>query len=135
MKRGWRKWPAEALARRSATVRAAKTLQQRFDEKYIPEPNSGCWLWIGAVDRKGYGQLRYGGRNRVATHISLFLVNRVLPLGMFALHRCDVSGCVNPDHLFHGTAKENTNDMYRKGRASPPPGSLALARVLAARAA
>ena len=41
--------------------------------------------------------------------------------GMCVLHRCDVPGCVNPDHLFVGTFKDNTQDMIRKGRNSPPP--------------
>jgi len=40
-----------------------------------------------------------------------------IPDGLFVLHRCDVRGCINVDHLFLGTAKDNTHDMMAKGRA------------------
>jgi hypothetical protein len=93
----------------------------RFDMKWVPEPNSGCWLWLGSVDRKGYGSLRVAGQLKRATHVSLALAGSSIPSGMYVLHRCDVPGCVNPDHLFIGTLKDNTQDMIRKGRNSPPP--------------
>lgn len=98
-----------------------KTLQERFEAKYIPEPNSGCWLWIGSYDSKGYGQLRMPDRLKVATHIALELSGRPVPRGLCACHRCDTPACVNPDHLFIGTHKDNSQDSVRKGRASKPP--------------
>lgn len=98
-----------------------KTLQQRFDAKYIPEPNSGCWLWFGSFDGCGYGQLRIDDRLKMATHVSLELDGRPVPKGLCACHRCDTPACVNPGHLFVGTRKENTQDAMRKGRAHKPP--------------
>lgn len=98
-----------------------KTLQERFDEKYIPEPNSGCWLWIGAVCSNGYGQLRMPDRLMRATHVSLDLAGRSVPQGLCACHHCDNPTCVNPEHLFIGTRKDNSQDAVRKGRASKPP--------------
>jgi hypothetical protein len=93
-----------------------RTLEQRWWDHVSPEPNTGCWLWDGANDRKGYGQLRVAGRNRVATHISLELIGLKVPVGRMALHTCDMPPCVNPDHLFIGTARRNTADMTAKGR-------------------
>ena len=97
------------------------TLADRFMHFVLPEPNSGCWLWIGSLDRKGYGGLRVAGELKRATHVSLALSGRPIPPGMCVLHRCDTPACVNPDHLFVGTFKDNTQDMIGKGRNSPPP--------------
>jgi hypothetical protein len=97
------------------------TVAERFERKYTPEPNSGCWIWFGSVDRRGYGQMRIGKRARIATHIALELAGRPLALGQWALHRCDNPACVNPDHLFAGTQKDNMRDCIAKGRHSKPP--------------
>ncbi len=99
------------------------TIADRFHRKWIGEPNSGCWLWLGSIDRKGYGQIRDPDQNRlrVATHVSIELHGGAVPPGMCVLHRCDVPGCVNPAHLFVGTLKDNTQDMIGKKRNSPPP--------------
>lgn len=100
--------------------RKNRTLEQRFSDFISPEPNSGCWLWDGAYDRKGYGQLRVAIKGsaslRYATHIALELAGRPVPPGFLACHHCDVKSCVNPSHLFIGTAQQNTDDMISKGR-------------------
>lgn len=87
----------------------------------VPEPNSGCWLWTRAVSDAGYGKLWVDGRCRMATHISLEAVGRPVPKGMEACHHCDVPACVNPDHLFIGTQRDNIHDCMAKGRFVPPP--------------
>jgi hypothetical protein len=108
--------------------KAAIPLQVRFSRWASPEPNSGCWLWEGACDKHGYGQLRFGqggpGSLRYATHIALELAGRPVPPGRFACHTCDNPPCVNPDHLFIGSQKENMADCIAKGRASKPPTAL-----------
>lgn len=96
------------------------TLIDRFEAQYIPEPNCGCWLWVGA-DRSGsrddgYGQIVVDGKKCAAHRVAWELFRGPIPDGLFALHRCDVMPCVNPDHLFLGTRSDNMRDMTRKGR-------------------
>lgn len=95
----------------------AKTLAERFEEKTIPEPNSGCVLWLGAYrPPEGYGVIRVDRRLVQATHIALLLDNRPVPDRMQALHTCDNPFCVNAQHLFIGDQQANMDDMWRKGR-------------------
>lgn len=95
-----------------------RTLQERFDEKWMPEPNSGCWLWLGANDNRfGYGKFCFRGRNQMATRVSWFLRHGALPEPKLNMcHKCDTPACVNPDHLFLGTQSDNQLDSIRKGR-------------------
>jgi hypothetical protein len=77
-----------------------------------------CWLWTGAVNDKGYGwvsRTRALGPTR-AHRFSWEIHRGQIPKGKCVLHKCDVPLCVNPDHLFLGTRKDNTRDMMRKGR-------------------
>jgi HNH endonuclease len=80
-----------------------------------------CWLWKGPVTKTGYGVFRLeGGRGKVtrivASRFALLLQVGQLPKHMFACHTCDNPQCVRPDHLFPGTAKDNTKDSMKKGR-------------------
>ena len=94
------------------------TLRERFETKYIPEPNSGCWLWIGGlVGKTGYGEIHCRPHGVLRAHrVAWELYHNPVPKGFYVLHRCDVPSCVNPDHLFLGTQLENMRDMRRKGR-------------------
>jgi len=88
----------------------------RFMDKVSPEPNTGCWLWLGAHGSNGYGTFKVGGVQTSAHRASLILHGvSVLPEQM-ACHRCDNPPCVNPDHLFAASQSENMMDARRKGR-------------------
>lgn len=95
-------------------------LEQRFREKFLPEPNTGCWLWTGAIHHGGYGVIWRDGRNHHAHRISYELHIGPIPDDLFVCHTCDVRICVNPDHLWLGTALDNNRDRERKGRGNPP---------------
>ena len=91
----------------STSRTTAVNLVERFEEKYVPEPNSGCWLWIGNLESKGYGKFYIGGRPKKAHRISYELAKGPIPAGLEPDHKCRVRCCVNPDHLEAVTHREN----------------------------
>jgi hypothetical protein len=90
--------------------------EQRF-KKYVNKQDDGCWLWTGAVT-KGYGKFRMGKTNMNAQRAAWVLFKKDTNIkGKVICHTCDVPLCVNPDHLFIGTVKDNVKDKIEKGRA------------------
>ncbi len=96
----------------------APSIEVRFLEKMIPEPNSGCWLWTASLTNKGYGEimLKHSRRTAYAHRISYQLFKGDVPPKAKILHSCDMPCCVNPDHLRIGTQRDNILDMYARGR-------------------
>lgn len=81
--------------------------EERFDRCYIPEPNSGCWLWIGQVDKHGYGRVTYRGVRSTAQRASFQRFKGSIPSGFQVDHKCFNPSCVNPDHLQAVTKSQN----------------------------
>lgn len=83
------------------------SVEERFWRYVSPEPNSGCWLWVGSLNKGGYGQLgvkkgQFGAatkRPKVAHIIAWELYRGPIPDGFQLDHLCRVRSCVNPDHL------------------------------------
>lgn len=103
---------------------------ERIERLSIPEPNSGCWLWLGATRANAagihYGRMISGSRinktrRSVSAHrYSYEAFKGPIPDGLNVCHRCDNGLCVNPEHLFVGTQSDNMKDAYRKGRVTMP---------------
>ena len=109
--------------------RMRRSIQERFDEKYTPEPNSGCWLWTASSNGLGYGKIYLDGKMELAHRISWILQNGEIPKGKghhgtCVLHKCDTPACVNPEHLFLGSIKDNAQDKASKDRSYKPSGEL-----------
>lgn len=75
-----------------------------------------CLEWQAYRDKAGYGGYNLEGKTCSAHRASWRIFKGDIPPGMHVLHRCDNRCCVNPDHLFLGTHKDNMDDMTRKGR-------------------
>lgn len=88
----------------------------RFMDKISPEPNSGCWLWDGCMDREGYGHFKIKGIQNRAHRVSYELFCDSIEENKVICHKCDTPSCVNPEHLFKGTLKDNAQDRVKKKR-------------------
>lgn len=85
----------------------------------VKKDSNGCWLWQGTRMITGYGQIWYQGTN-TSTHRTAFKAFKgEIPTGLVVCHTCDVRHCVNPEHLFIGTQKDNMQDCSRKNRCGP----------------
>jgi len=94
-----------------------KTLEECFDEKWTPEPNTGCWLWLGALDTPGYGQVRQRGKMLMAHRVAYERWVGEVPAGLHVDHLCRQRCCVNPEHLEPVTNAENLRRGISHNRA------------------
>lgn len=91
-------------------VRSTAPFEERLARFVIPEPNSGCWLWIGATSSGGYGQFQESPnpKKKVSAHRASYeYFVGPIPPGMQIDHLCRVRCCVNPAHLEPVTNREN----------------------------
>ena len=75
--------------------------------RLIPEPNSGCWIWLGGISERGYGRVWWRGKHYPAHRASYEASRGPIAAGMVIDHLCRVPGCVNPDHLDAVTQRTN----------------------------
>lgn len=88
----------------------------RLLAKAAINPNTGCWDWTAAKHKNGYGKFGMNGSTALAHRVSYELHLGPVPKGMLVCHRCDNRACINPEHFFLGTHRDNTGDMTSKGR-------------------
>ena len=90
--------------------------EERFWAKV--EKSGECWIWTASRRGKGYGLVRFRGRNAQAHRASYEMHNGPIPDGAVVRHKCDNPPCVNPDHLELGTVADNNRDMSERGRST-----------------
>lgn len=80
-------------------------------------PESGCWIFLGATNNKGYGHVGIGrNRTALAHRVSYEHHSGGIPDGLMICHTCDVKCCVNPNHLYAGTRINNAQDAVKRRR-------------------
>lgn len=93
--------------------------------KFIKVDSNGCWLWQGFIRKDGYGQFYNENGTPEMAHRSSYRLHHGDLIGKdCVLHKCDVKGCVNPDHLRKGTQQENIQDSVDKGRFTGRPAQM-----------
>lgn len=96
--------------------KSTKSLLQRLLEKVIVDQKTDCWEYQGGKNNIGYGMIRDEHKMRTTHRVSYEEHKGPIPKGMCVCHTCDNPICCNPDHLWLGTRKQNTQDMIDKGR-------------------
>jgi hypothetical protein len=99
------------MSKTTEEIMFSKITLKRFFLKF--QKSEFCWNWEGNKNYAGYGLLGNKYAHRMAWQISN---NKLIPKNMVICHHCDNPSCVNPDHLFIGTQKENVQDMIKKNR-------------------
>jgi len=91
------------------------TPAERLERGAKANPNTGCIEWVGYT-RGGYGSLRIDGKQLQAHRVAYEISKGPIPEGLFVCHKCDNRRCINIEHLFLGTNKDNVDDMVNKRR-------------------
>ncbi len=94
----------------------SRLAKERFWEKVQKDSDDKCWKWIGGKFSNGYGQFYKNPCKITAHRFSYELANGEIDKNLKVCHTCDNPICVNPNHLFVGTQKDNIQDMIKKKR-------------------
>ncbi|CAB4177895.1 HNH nuclease [uncultured Caudovirales phage] len=92
-------------------------LSDKIERNIVRIPESGCWIWMSSLNPGGYGKTGLGRGSCLSAHrVSYENKYGAIPKNKLALHTCDITCCVNPDHIFIGTQKDNMIDKVKKNR-------------------
>lgn len=101
----------------NSKANTGQSIQSSIEQKSVPEANTGCWNWVGAYDKDGYGLVQVSGKLRRAHRVSYEVYSgKTLSKDVCIMHSCDNPSCVSPYHLSEGNNKANQIDASKKGR-------------------
>ena len=83
-------------------------------QKNISINDSECWIWRGAKHRQGYGNISFNKKNQLLHRVAWQIYKGDIPGNLLVCHKCDVTSCCNPEHLFLGTQQDNVDDAVTK---------------------
>jgi hypothetical protein len=97
------------------TAEECAEIMRRINSRTVK--SDGCWEWSARLSKHGgYARITYRQREWRASRLLMSVLHGDIPAYIFVCHRCDNPKCVRPDHLFLGTALDNSRDMIAKGR-------------------
>jgi hypothetical protein len=100
-----------------------KIIIEKFNNNFKITKNT-CWLWMLSLDKDGYGRITLPNRKEERAHRLSYRIHKGdIPKDKIVCHKCDTPRCVNPNHLWLGTYKENNLDAMKKGRKPPLRGN------------
>jgi hypothetical protein len=92
-------------------------IKQILSKRSSLDTSTGCINWWGYRTQNNYGQITLGGKLWIVPRLSYTVYKGIIPDNLHVLHTCDNPQCINPEHLFLGTPKDNAIDKSIKGRA------------------
>ena len=92
------------------------SLEEKFFDSFEIVTETGCWIWTGGSAINGYGMMTWKKKQYRAHRYSYERFVGIIPENMNVCHKCDVTYCVNPHHLFLGTTADNMHDKNKKNR-------------------
>lgn len=121
--RSWEKpsdWSSRIHCSRLCALKARTTpISETLSKRGRRDPVSGCLVWTGDIDKKGYGRLGSVTTREVLVHrVSWIEHNGPIPAGLHVLHHCDNRPCFEPAHLYLGTNDDNVRDRLERGRSA-----------------
>lgn len=121
-KRGWcgghyRRWHRSGDVRADAPLRLPPaSIEEALSSK--TDKTGECWLWTGAIQSGGYGEIRHLGRTRLAHRVSYEVHVGPIPIGLQLDHLCRNTRCVNPTHLEPVTQSVNVRRAFAARRSA-----------------
>lgn len=100
-----------------------KLIEKRLLDNIKITLGDECWNWVGTVFRNSGRASICIGKRYLAYRISYIIFKGEIERNLYVLHTCDNVRCINPEHLFLGTAQDNSDDMIAKGRSLDQTGS------------